>query len=188
MERPRISKVSHKFFKSCGIILRIRDTLDINSKKVIYYSLIHSHLTYCIIVWSSTYRTNFKTLCTAQKRSVRTLFATAQQPHSRDIFIDQKNLPRDKLINQQEGILAYKVINGAYLLNDFLNHGDVRHQIQLRNIGDLRIPPLSAATQSQLFVRYRAIKTWNCLSGDLRSSSSLCTFKNKLRQLYLSLS
>ena len=76
---------------------------------MIYYSLIHPYLTYCINVWSSTYRTIFKTLCTAQKRSVHTLFATAQQPHSRDIFINQKNFPLDKLINQQEGILAYKV-------------------------------------------------------------------------------
>ena len=58
--------------------------------------------------------------------------------------------PLDKLINQQDGILAYKVINGTHLLNDFLNHGDVRPQIQLRNGGDLRIP-LYAATQSQLF-------------------------------------
>ena len=97
-----------------------------------------------------------------------------------------KILPLDKLINPQEGILAYKVINGTYLLNNFLNHGDVRHQIQLRNIGDLRIP-LYAATQSQLLVCYRAINTWNGLCGDLRSSSSLSTFKNKLRQLYLSL-
>ena len=84
---------------------------------------------------------------------MHTLFATAQQPHSRDIFINQKMLPLDKLINQQEDILAYKVINGTYLLNYFLNHGDVRHQIQLRNIGGLKIP-LYAATQSQLFVRY----------------------------------
>ena len=151
-----------------------------------YYSLTHPYLTYCINVWSSTYRTNLKTLRTAQKRSVRTLFATAQRPHSRDIFINQKILPLDKLINQQEGILAYKVLIGTFLLNDFLNHGEVRHQIQLRNIGDLRIL-LYTATQSQLFVHYRAINTWNGLSGDLRSSSSLCTFKNKLRQLYLSL-
>ena len=100
-----------------------------------------------------TYRTNLKTLCTAQRRSVHTLIATAQQPHSRDIFNNQKNLPLDKLINQQEPIHAYKKINGTYLLNDFLNHGDVGHQIQLRNIGDLRIP-LYATTHSQLFVRY----------------------------------
>ena len=35
-------------------------------------------------------------------------------------------LPLDKLVNQQEGIFAYKVINGTYLLNDFLNYGDAR--------------------------------------------------------------
>ena len=121
-----------------------------------------------------------------QKRSVRTLFDTVQQPHSRDIFINQKILPLDKLINQQEGILADKVINSTFLLNDFLNHGEVRHKIQLRNMGDLRIP-LCAVKQSHVFLRYRAINTWNGLSGDLRSALSLCTFKNKLRQLYLSL-
>ena len=132
--------VSQKISKSCGIISRIRNTLDFKSKKLIYYSLIHPYLTYCINVWSSTYRTNLKSVCTAQKRSVRTFFATAQQPHSRDIFINQKILPLYLLINQQEGILAYKVINGTYLLNDFLNHGDVRHRIQLRNNVDMRIP------------------------------------------------
>ena len=42
-------------------------------------------------------------LCTAQKRSVRALFAAAQQPHSMDIFLNQKIL-LDNLINQQEGI------------------------------------------------------------------------------------
>ena len=145
---------------------------------MIYYSLIHHYLTYCINVWSFTYRTNLKTLRTAQKRSVCTLFATGQKPHSRDIFINQKMLPLDKLINQQEGILAYKVINGTYLPNDFLNRGDVRHQIQLWNIGDLTIP-LYVTTHSQLFVLYWAINTWNGLAGDLRSSSFLCTFKNK---------
>ena len=57
--KHHISMVSHKFFKSCGIISCIRNTLDIKSKKMIYYSLIHPYLTYCINVWSSTYRTNF---------------------------------------------------------------------------------------------------------------------------------
>ena len=97
--KENISMVSHKSPKACDIISRIRNTLDIKSKKLIYYSLIHPYLTYCINFWSSTYRTNLKTLCTAKKRSVRTLFATTQQPNSRDIFINQKILPLDKLIN-----------------------------------------------------------------------------------------
>ena len=66
--KDHISMVSHKISKSCGIISHIRNTLDIKSKKMIYYSLIHPYLTYSINVWFSTYRTNLKTLCTAQKR------------------------------------------------------------------------------------------------------------------------
>ena len=56
--KDHISMVSHKISKSCGIISRIRNTLDIKSKKNIYYSLIHPYLTYCINVWFSTYKTN----------------------------------------------------------------------------------------------------------------------------------
>ena len=72
-------------------------------------------------------------LCTAQKRSVRARFATVHQPHSRDIFLNQKILPLDKLINQQEGILAYKVLNGTYLLGDFLTDRHELDHYQLRN-------------------------------------------------------
>ena len=48
--KDHISMVSLKISISCGIISRIRSTLDIKSKKMIYYSLIHPYLTYCIDV------------------------------------------------------------------------------------------------------------------------------------------
>ena len=111
---------------------------------------------------------------------MRALFATAQQPHSWDIFLKQKTLPLDKLINQQEGILASKVINGTYLLGDILTDSHDLHHYQLRNDENLRIP-LHSTTHSQLFIRHRAVKTWNSLPGDLRSASSLSSFKNKLK-------
>ena len=117
----------------------------------------------------------------AQKRSVRALFATAQQPHSRDIFLNQKILPLDKLINQQEGILAYKVINGIYLLSDILSDKHELDHCQLRNNQNLRIPLHSRHTVNYLFVIYRTIKTWNSLPGDLSSASFLSSVRNKLK-------
>ena len=171
--------ISQNNSKSCCIIYRIRNTLDIKSKRLIYYSLIHPYLTYCVNVWSSTYRTNLKMLCTAQKRSVRALFATAQQPHSRDISFHQKNVHLDKLINQQEGIFPYKVINGTYLLGDILTDRHELDHYQLRNYENLRIS-LHSTTHSQIFIHYY-IKTWNSLLGDLRSASSFSSFRNKLK-------
>ena len=108
---------------------------------------------------------------------MRALFATAQQLHLRDIFSNQKILPLDKLINQQEGILASKVINGTYLLGDILTDRCELDHYQLRNYENQKIP-LHLTTHSQLFIHYRAIKTWNSLPGDLRSASSLSSFRN----------
>ena len=87
------------------------------------------------------------------------------------------------MINQQEGILAYKVINDTYLLGDILTDRQELDHYQLRNYENLRIP-LHSTTQSRLFIRYRAIKTWNSLPGNLRSASSLPSFRNKLKQIF----
>ena len=50
--------VSHKISESCGIISRIRNTLDIISEKLMYYSLLHPYLTYCINEWLVIYISN----------------------------------------------------------------------------------------------------------------------------------
>ena len=79
---------------------------------------------------------------------MRALFATAQQPHSRDILLNQKIRLLDKLIIQQEGILAYKVFNGTYFLGDILTDRHDLHHYQLRNDENLRIP-LHSTTHMQ---------------------------------------
>ena len=84
------------------------------------------------------------------------------------------------MINQQEGILAYEVINGTYLLGDILTDRHELDHYQLRNYENIRIS-LHSTTHSQLFIRYRAIKTWNSLPGDLHSASSLSSFRDKLK-------
>ena len=72
-------------------------------------------------------------------------------PHSRDIFLNQKILPLDKLINQQEGILAYKVINGTYLPGDILTDIHELDHYQLRNYENLRISTALNDTQSIIY-------------------------------------
>ena len=91
--------------------------------------------------------------CSAQNRPVRAPFETAQQPHSSYVFLNQKIISVNKLINQQEEILAYKVINGMYLLGDILTDRHILHHYQLRNDENLRIP-LHSTTPSQLFICY----------------------------------
>ena len=76
--------------------------------------------------------------------------------------------------------VAYKVINITYLVGDILTDRHELDHCQLRNYENLRIP-MHSTTHSQLFIRYRAIKTWNSLPGDLRRAPSLSSFRNKLK-------
>ena len=55
------------------------------------------------------------------------------------------------MINQQEGILAYKVINGTYLLGDILTDRHELDHYQRRNYENLRIA-LQRHTVNYLFV------------------------------------
>ena len=140
-------------------------------------------MTYCVNAWFSTYETNFKIVCyTAPKRSVCAIFSIAQQPHSRDILLYQKILTLNYLINQQEEILAWKVINGTYLLGDVLTDRHDLHHYQLRNDEDIRIP-LHSTTHSQLFIVVIELSKLGIvyLHVNLRSASSLSNFRNKLK-------
>ena len=81
-----------------------------------------------------------------------------QQSHSTDIFTADFFLPLVKLFKLQEGIPAYTVNSGQYLLSNFLTDGHVDRHYRLRNNDDLRIL-LHATTNEQQVVHYRAIKT-----------------------------
>ena len=123
---------------------RIRDTLDIKSKRLIYSSLIHPYLTYCVNVSSSTYRTNLKILlyCTKEIRACTICHRAAGALEG--YFLKSKKfslLINDKLIDQKEGILAYKVIYSTYLLGDILiDRHELLDHYQLKNYENLRIP------------------------------------------------
>ena len=128
--KPHNNNISKKLYKSSGIIYHICNNLDIKSKKLVYYSLFHPYLTYCINVWSSTYQTNIKSLNTAQKRSVRSLFATTQE-----ISLQLRKFY--SLQNWLNYILAYNMNSGQYLQRNFLTDGHVDCHYQLRNNADL---------------------------------------------------
>ena len=72
------------------------------------------------------------------------------------------------------------MINGTYLFGDILADRHELDHYQLKNYENLRIL-LHSTTHSQLFIRDRTIKTWNSLPGNLRSVSSLSSFRNKLK-------
>ena len=88
-----------------------------------------------------------------------TLFTTAQLSHSREIVINQKILPIDQLINQQEAIVAHKVNQWnvpAERLSQSCKVLGMKSKLEIK-----ASYVIIMASHSQIFVRYRDINTWN---------------------------
>ena len=113
--------ISQKISKCCGIIYQIRNNLDIKYMKLIYYSLIHPYLTYCINECSLTYQANRKSVSTVQTRYSQTkLTASMRHIYSSTYFTPCYTV--------YLGILTYKVNSGQYLFRNFLTDAHVnRH-------------------------------------------------------------
>jgi len=68
-----INHSQSKINKQCGLMYHSKQAQNKHAMKQIYTSLIYPHLTYCQTVWGATHKNTLKSLCIAQKRSVRTI-------------------------------------------------------------------------------------------------------------------
>ena len=177
--KSHIKMITSKISKSCGIIYRIRRCLTNEAKKLLYYSLIHPYIAYCINVWSSTYQTHIRPMILGQKRVLRALFAYQRRAQTAQIFLTYEILPIDELIRYSASILAHKIINQTIAIDDFVIPNNIHYN--LRGNGDLRLPT-NTRTQTQLFVRTRLVKVWNSLPYNIRVTQNICTFKNRLKR------
>ena len=84
--KTHINYICKKIAKSVGIIYRSRYLLSSATKLSLYYTLIYPYLTYCNIVWSSTYVTNLNRIHLLQKRVVRALMNSDYRAHSGPLF------------------------------------------------------------------------------------------------------
>jgi len=64
----QISSLCRKLSQACGVVCKIRHFADIKILRLIYFSLFHSHLQYCIIDWGRAYKTVFRPEQVLQKR------------------------------------------------------------------------------------------------------------------------
>jgi hypothetical protein len=82
-----------KLSKSTFIINRSKNFLPKSSLLTLYYSLFHSHLSYCPIIASSTCKTNINKIFLAQKRVIRIITHSKCNDHTDPLFTELGILP-----------------------------------------------------------------------------------------------
>jgi hypothetical protein len=80
-------------------------------KKVIYYSLVHSHFTYACEIWGHTFDVHINKIVIAQKKAVKAMSGVSYRSHSFQIFCSNSILPIRRLISYQSCIFIHNSIH-----------------------------------------------------------------------------
>ena len=90
--RKHIVEISTKISKRTGIMAKPTHVLSIQRLKTIYNTMVYPYLTYCSIIWTSTYPTRLKPISTIQKKLVLIMTFSKYQDKPKPLFQSLKIL------------------------------------------------------------------------------------------------
>ena len=176
------SALQSKLSKSIFLINRAKNLLPPKALRTLYYSLIHSHLTYCPAIVGCTSKTNIEKISKMQKKAIRIITNSSYTAHTDPLF-KQLNILTFKNIITQANLHLMHSIHYKYApvsFNNFWQTNTSRNtQHNLRNTHDYTIPRANYS----FFTRFPAHSfptLWNS-AGPSKYHENKITFQKSLK-------
>lgn len=109
-----VNYIKNKIAKASYILCKIRHYVNIQTLKMLYYSLVHPHLNYCLTAWGGAPNSTIKPLITLQKKILRIMTFNSYDHPSAELFLKLDILPLDQLYNLNLSILMYKIHHNQF--------------------------------------------------------------------------
>jgi hypothetical protein len=93
-----INMLCSKVSSSLYIINRAKNFLPKCALLSLYFALIHSNLSYCLLIYGCAKKTHFSKIITQQKKAVRIICNANARAHTNPIFKELKILPIEKML------------------------------------------------------------------------------------------
>ena len=167
--REHINYICKKISKSIGIIRKIKDSLNEQSKIMLYYTMIYPYLQYCVAAWGAACPTHLKPLISKQKCIAKMIKSESSLLKLSDIY----NLEVLKFMHSQ-------IINNPNPIISFRQVLDI-HNVNTRNRHDLR-PIHPNSELAKRFITYKGCLLWNNLPNYLKSFQNSTTFKINVKK------
>ena len=122
--RDHIHKIRNamptKLSRAVGILCKLKNLFSCILKKL-YFAFFHSHLLYCLLIWSATYKTYLEPSRKLQNKAMRVINNVQWSSNSDPLFRKNKILKLEDLIKLETSKLMF-------------NLADVNYRILLQNI------------------------------------------------------
>jgi len=192
--KHQINHISCNLSKGLYFIRTSKNYLSQFCLQSLYYTLIHSHLTYAPQIWSCTSPSLLKPLITKQKMAVRLISNSKYNSHTEPIFKKLNILPLDKIIlyfnikymHEFKYNFLPAIFSNYWLTNRENRTANVNER-ELRNDSELYVP-FCRLTNSKRFPYFNLPTVWNNFENNpITIIRDKVKFKSKLKEYLLSL-
>jgi len=184
--REHIRNISAKIAKNVGILQRISYVIPPSIRLKLYYSLVYPYLSYCNLIWASTYKSRLHKLVILQKRAVRAIAGISYRTHTSPTFLEFKLLKFHQIKIYQIGVFMYRYANGSLppVFKGYFQQGSDLHPYFTRRANQYRT--FNAYSNSCRFsIKFGGIGVWNSIPFSLKLAHNLQCFKKSFRNQLL---
>ena len=177
-----IDQITTKISKMTGIMARARHYLSTQTLKTIYNTMVYPYLTYCSVIWSSTYPTRLKSLFTIQKKLVRIMTFARFREESKPLFLALDILNIYELNLYLIALFMYSYFNNnlpEYFINYFRLNENI-HSHDTRSASNIFIE-YRRTNYGKFSLKYRGAQIWNNLPNTLKLSKTYRSFKKSAK-------
>ena len=158
-----VTSLCAKISKSLFCLNRIKNFVTPDAMKMLYFAMVHSHIVYCLNIYSCANVTTLKPLKLKQKEAIRIVCNVGYREHTGPLFKRLGILPFDDLITYSQlkfmhGFSHGKLpisFNETWVLNRVRNP-----DLALRNAENLYVPAHHFATTKR-FPLFTYPRVWN---------------------------
>jgi hypothetical protein len=166
--KPHVEMLCNKISKSLFCLNRIKNFVNAKSLRMLYFSMIHSVISYGINIYGCANKTTLEKLIVKQKQAIRIICNEPYRAHTQPLFKQLKILPIEKLIQFSNvkfmHSFHFKILPISFA-NTWMTNIERNPERALRNANDLFIPPHRVEFVKRLPL-YTQPLAWNNAPGD----------------------
>ena len=170
--KHQVKQICSKIARGSWALYHIRNYVDKQTMTMVYYSLVYSHLQYCINSWGRASETTLHPLKVIQKRNIRIITGSKSRTHAEPLFHQLQCLKLNDIYKLEMAKIMYRINNNNIIsstkANDFQLISQCHdHGTQLRNNRNYCLPRVRTKLGQNMTI-FSGTKIWNGINKQLK--------------------
>ena len=180
MWKTHVNFIAAKISKSVGLLYKAKYYLPSKSLLTLYYAVIYPYLTYCNLIWASTYVTNLQQIYLLQKRAVREISKADHKASSKRLFANLKILYSLYSLQVSSVMCLYHHDALPIAFTQIFQTGNQIHQYSTR-YSDFYRPHTCRTNIKKFSILFQGPRIWNSLPNNIKNALTFNIFKHVIK-------